>query len=165
MLTAILVTTASHSGESLRNAIVTAKADAKRGTSDTVTFASSLNGATIILPQQLLELGLGSVGSGTTTIVGGCQMTVSGGNTTRVFQVEAGLHVWHLGTAAQCRMICREWEMSAGRYEQAAHHSLCHDRDRTSMRGGCLRTKEAFRRLGAPNFGSLNDEDNVSYSG
>ena len=68
---------------------------------------------------------------------------------------------WHLATAAQCQMICCRWELAAGLYQQAARHPLCHDRDRTSILGGCQRTKQAFRRLGINEFGPLDDEGSI----
>jgi hypothetical protein len=68
---------------------------------------------------------------------------------------------WHLATEAQCQMLLGNWELATGLYQQACSHRLCHDRDRASIRGGCQRTKQAFRRLGVTNFGPLDDEDGV----
>ncbi len=94
LLTAIVVTTAidssPHTGESLRDAIVTANADALAGTSDTITFDSSLNGQTITLTQRQLELS--GAGSGLITIDGANQITVSGNGASRVFDVDSGVH-------------------------------------------------------------------------
>jgi hypothetical protein len=93
LLTSIVVTTASdvapHTGESLRDAIVAANADAKAGNSDTITFAPNLNGQTILLTQGDLELGQGGNGLGTITIDGGNQVTVSGNDRSGVFVVDA----------------------------------------------------------------------------
>jgi len=92
LLTAIAVTTTSdavsHTGKSLRDAIATANADALAGNSDTITFASNLNGQTITLAQGELELGQGGAGSGVITINGSNQITVSGNNATRVLEVD-----------------------------------------------------------------------------
>ncbi|HEX4143057.1 MAG TPA: right-handed parallel beta-helix repeat-containing protein [Pirellulales bacterium] len=94
MLTALVVTTASdaaaHSGESLRDAVATANFDAKSGISDTISFASSLNGQTITLAQGQLQLGQGGTGTGTITINGGGSINVSGNKTNSVFQVDQG---------------------------------------------------------------------------
>ena len=76
----------SHSGLSLRDAIVDANADAAVGVSATITFDPSLNGAIITLTQGPLEL---TAGSGKTTIDGGGQIAVSGNNANRVFQVDS----------------------------------------------------------------------------
>ena len=85
-----VVTTASdaagHSGESLRDAVAQADAEAALGFSDTITFAPGLGGQTITLAQGQLEL----KGAGTITIDGGGQITISGNNASRVFQVDAG---------------------------------------------------------------------------
>jgi len=93
LLTAILVTTAddstSHTGESLRDAITTANADAMAGTSDTITFDPSLNGQTITLQQGVLELVAGTQGA-QITIDGGNQITVSGNSASAVFQIDPG---------------------------------------------------------------------------
>src|SRR4051794_34566180 len=74
MLAALLVTTASdgvsHSGMSLRDAIITANADARVNQADTIKFAASLNAQTITLAQGPLEMGLGGTGSGTITVNG-----------------------------------------------------------------------------------------------
>ncbi|HEX4131744.1 MAG TPA: choice-of-anchor Q domain-containing protein [Pirellulales bacterium] len=95
LLTSIVVTTASdavsHSGESLRDAIATANADAHNGTSDTITFAANLNGQTITLSQATLELGAGGAGTGVISIVGAGQVTISGASAYTVFTVDAGV--------------------------------------------------------------------------
>jgi hypothetical protein len=66
----IIVTTASddYSATSLRSAIATANTDAAAGTSDTVTFDPSLNGATISLDVGTLELS-GSPMTGSAPII------------------------------------------------------------------------------------------------
>ena len=91
----IIVTTTSdapsHTGESLRDAIATANADARNGNSDTITFAANLSGSTITLSQGYLELGQGGSGSGIITINGFNQITVSGNNASTVFQVDSGV--------------------------------------------------------------------------
>ncbi|HEX4128659.1 MAG TPA: right-handed parallel beta-helix repeat-containing protein [Pirellulales bacterium] len=101
LLTSIVVTTASdavsHSGVSLRDAVATANADAKAGTSDTITFNSSLNGQTITLAQGELELGLGGVGAGVITINGGNQITLSGNHASRIFEVDSGVTAQLIG--------------------------------------------------------------------
>jgi hypothetical protein len=74
---------------SLRSALVTANADAAAGTSDTITFNSSLNGDTITLTQGVLTLS--GAGSGTITINGGNEITVSGNNLSEVFKVDSGV--------------------------------------------------------------------------
>ncbi|HEX4128848.1 MAG TPA: choice-of-anchor Q domain-containing protein [Pirellulales bacterium] len=73
----------SHSGVSLRDAINTADTDSLSGISDTITFDSSLNGQTIVLQQGDLELG--SDGTGTITINGANQITISGNKSSDVF--------------------------------------------------------------------------------
>ncbi len=83
----LIVTTnsdaATHTGTSLRDAINIANTDAGNGISDTITFASNLNGQTITLTQGTLTLS----GIGATIIIdGGNQVTVSGNNTNTVFQ-------------------------------------------------------------------------------
>ena len=91
----IIVTTTSdavgHTGESLRDAIATANADALNDNSDTITFVASLNGQTITLSQGQLELGQGGAGSGAITINGGGSITVSGNNASQVFLVDTGV--------------------------------------------------------------------------
>jgi Right handed beta helix region/IPT/TIG domain len=79
--TNLVVTTVSdavgHTGTSLRDAVATANTDAGVGQSDTITFASSLNGQTITLTQgQLTLTGVGGV----ITIDGANQITVNGNN-------------------------------------------------------------------------------------
>ncbi len=102
LLTALTVTTASdavsHSGVSLRNAVVTANADARAGKSDTITFAAGLKGQTITLVQGNIELGLGGAGSGVIAISGGGNpITISGNRASRVFFVDAGVHATFTG--------------------------------------------------------------------
>ena len=93
MPSTIVVTTASdsysHSGTSLRDAIATANTDAAAGTSDTITFSSSLNGDTINLSQGVLELS--GAGTGTITVNGGNQITVSGDIMSQDFAVDSGV--------------------------------------------------------------------------
>jgi hypothetical protein len=88
----ITVTTASdatvHAGTSLRDAINRANAYAKQGITDTVVFDTAQMGTnTITLQQGQLLLG---AGSGTITVNGGGQVTVSGNNASRVFEIGAG---------------------------------------------------------------------------
>jgi len=103
LLTAIVVTTVSdstpHTGESLRDAIATANADARAGTSDTITFASSLNDDTITLTQGQLELGQGGAGSGVITINGANQITINGNGISRVLAVDSGVNASVSGLA------------------------------------------------------------------
>jgi hypothetical protein len=88
----LVVTNSSNSGAgSLRQAILTANADAVNGNSDTITFASSLNGQTITLTTGTLVLGAAGSGSGTITINGGNQISISGASSNRVFIVDAGV--------------------------------------------------------------------------
>ena len=93
MLAPLMVTTASdavtHTGISLRDAIATANADARSGTSDMITFAANVG--TIDLLQGVLELGAGGAGSGVIAIDGGNQITVSGNSASTVFQVDPGV--------------------------------------------------------------------------
>ena len=72
---------------SLRSAIAAANFDANLGASDTITFAPKLNGSTLRLTQGDLEL---TAATGTTTIDGGGQITVSGNNASGVFEVDSG---------------------------------------------------------------------------
>jgi hypothetical protein len=99
----LLVTTASdaltHSGMSLRDAVAQANTDAAAGIFDTITFDSSLAGATITLAQGQLELSGAAASGGTITIDGSSlssPITVSGGfgttNSSRVFMVDKGVH-------------------------------------------------------------------------
>lgn len=92
----ILVDTASdlvaHSGTSLRDAIALANAEAAAGTSDTINFASNLAGATITLTQGQLELS--GAGGGMIAIDGhnlSSPITISGNNTSRIFQVDSSV--------------------------------------------------------------------------
>jgi hypothetical protein len=89
----LMVTTTSdasvHSGESLRDAITTANADAADGISDTILFDPSLNGETITLVQGVLDLS--GAGSGIIAIEGYGQITVSGGGASGVFEVDSGV--------------------------------------------------------------------------
>jgi len=92
----LVVTTATDLGQvfgqlSLREAVNLANAYSTAGSSPTITFAASLNGAAITLTQGQLELS-GSSTTATATINGGGQITVSGNNASRVFLVDAGVH-------------------------------------------------------------------------
>ena len=80
----------TNNSTSLRSAIAAANVDAANGISDTINFASSLNGATITLTHAQLEL---KAGSGTTMIDGGGQITVSGNNAFTVLEVDCGAKV------------------------------------------------------------------------
>ncbi len=79
----------SHSGVSLRDALALANSDAANGLSDTIVFAASLDGQTITLSQG--ELNLSGAGTGTITIDGAGQMTISGNNASTVFAVQSGV--------------------------------------------------------------------------
>ncbi len=85
----LVVTTASdaspHTGESLRDAIVSADFDAALGVSDTITFDVDV----IELSQGQLELGSGG-GTGVITIDGASQVTIVGDGSDRVFSVDSG---------------------------------------------------------------------------
>jgi hypothetical protein len=72
----------------LRYAINQANADAAKGISDTIVFNTAQMGGNVITLQQG-QLLLGG-GSGTITINGGGQITVSGNNASRVFEIAAG---------------------------------------------------------------------------
>src|SRR5262249_50347498 len=73
----------------LRDAIAQANADAKKGISDTIVFDIAQMGTnTLVLTAGQLDLN--AAGSGTVTIDGGTQVTLSGNNASRVFQVAAG---------------------------------------------------------------------------
>ena len=89
----ILVTTISdavvHAGESLRDAITLANTDAAGGTSDTIFFAPTIYGQTVTLTQGVLELN--GAGSGTITIEGYNQISVSGDDASEVFLVDSGV--------------------------------------------------------------------------
>ena len=97
-----VVTTAADPGGifgllSLREAIKLAETDADAGTSVTITFDPSLDGATITLSQGVLDLGTaatkaGTFSTGAITIDGGNQITVSGNQASSVFQVEKLSH-------------------------------------------------------------------------
>ncbi len=80
---------AAHTGVSLRDALALANSDASNGLSDTIVFASSLDGQTITLSQA--ELNLSGAGTGTITIDGAGQMTISGANASTVFAVQSGV--------------------------------------------------------------------------
>jgi hypothetical protein len=102
LLSALIVTTpsddVSHPGLSLRDAVDTANADAAAGLSDTITFDPSLIGATITLTQGQLEL---TPGTGTVIVNGGGQITVSGNNASRVFEVDSGAQAVFAGIAVE----------------------------------------------------------------
>lgn len=89
----IIVTTSSDSptasGVSLRDAVNLANEETAAGVSPTITFATNLNGDTITLTQGELSL-IG--GSGTTTINGAGQITISGNLTSSVFGLDVGAH-------------------------------------------------------------------------
>ncbi len=91
----LLVTTTSdsvaHSGFSLRDALTQANTDASNGISDLIVFASSLNGQTITLNSSLGALKLSGAGTGTITIDGAGQMTISGNNASTVLAVQSGV--------------------------------------------------------------------------
>jgi hypothetical protein len=70
----------------LREAIALANADASSGQSDTITFADSLDGATVTLTNGPLELTRASTNA-TVTVDGAGQITVSGNDSGGVFQV------------------------------------------------------------------------------
>ncbi len=80
---------AAHTGVSLRDALALANSDASNGISDLIVFASSLDGQTITLSQA--ELNLSGAGTGTITIDGAGQMTISGANASTVFAVQSGV--------------------------------------------------------------------------
>jgi RHS repeat-associated protein len=79
----------THTGISLRDAIVQSNNDAAAGTSDTITFDPSLTGKTITLAQGSLELK--GHGAETITIDGGGQVTVSGNHASGIFLIDAGV--------------------------------------------------------------------------
>jgi RHS repeat-associated protein len=79
----------SHTGMSLRDAVVQANMDAAAGTSDTIMFDSSLAGQTITLVQGQIELS--GAGTGTITIDGGGAITISGAGASRIFQIDTGV--------------------------------------------------------------------------
>ncbi len=98
LFSSLVVTTVddstSHPGfVSLRDAITTANTDARAGTSDTISFAASLNGQTIMLQQGQLELGQGGAGRGVITINGANQITVSGNGVSGIFRVDPSVSV------------------------------------------------------------------------
>ncbi len=94
LLTSIVVTSTADDGGSgeLRAAVAQAYTAAKYGTADTITFDPSLSGQTITLTQGFVRLGLGDGNLVPTpvTIDGGNQITVSGGGTSQVFDVNSG---------------------------------------------------------------------------
>jgi hypothetical protein len=94
MLTALTVSTtvddASISG-SLRYEVAQANADAKAGISDTIAFAAALKGDTLTLSSGALELGKNGAGTGTITIDGGSQITLSGGSASGVFLIDTSV--------------------------------------------------------------------------
>jgi hypothetical protein len=98
----IIVTTTSdavtHTGTSLRDAVALANESTAAGYSETIVFDPSLNGDTISLTQGLLEL---TAGSGTVTINGDSQITVSGGGASQVFQVDSGAQDYMTGLTIQ----------------------------------------------------------------
>ncbi len=79
----------------LRWAVSHANADAAKGISDTITFSSALNGATITLYQG--ELVLRRAGSGTITINGDNEIAINGINASRVLLVDPGVHATLIG--------------------------------------------------------------------
>jgi IPT/TIG domain len=82
----------SHSGTSLRDAMITANAAAAAGKVVTITFASSVSGQTITLAQGTLGLtGLG-VGSVTIDGSGSTPITVSGNHAVEVFSVNPNVN-------------------------------------------------------------------------
>jgi CSLREA domain-containing protein len=86
---------------SLREAIAQANADASNGQSDTIRFAGSLGRATITLDSTLGQLELSGVPppgtSASETIDGAGRITVSGGDASRVFQVDDGVNALFKG--------------------------------------------------------------------
>ena len=98
----LIVTTTSdsavHSGTSLRDAIAQANADALNYIADTITFASSLDGDTIILKQGDLEL---TDGHGTITVDGGGQITISAGQVSTVFVIDSNAQAFFTGLTIQ----------------------------------------------------------------
>ena len=86
----VITKTDTNQPGSLRAAVGQADADAALGKNDTITFAPTLDGATITLTSGQLEL---SAGSGTTTIEGGGQIDVSSNNANPIFQVDSGAEV------------------------------------------------------------------------
>ena len=70
----------------LRYAVYQANADTAKGISDTIVLnTTQMVSTTITLHQGQLEF---SAGGGTTTINGGGQVTISGNNTSLIFQVD-----------------------------------------------------------------------------
>jgi hypothetical protein len=83
----------------LRYAVNQANTDAANGISDTIVFNTAQMGSTTItLYQGQLEL---RAGTGTTTIDGGGQVTVSGNNANRAFLVDGGAQAVLTGLAIQ----------------------------------------------------------------
>jgi hypothetical protein len=102
----LTVTTASdqatHTGTSLRDAVATANGDANGGQSDTIIFATGLNGQTTTLSQGLLELsGKNGATPAVVTIDGGSQVTVDGNNASAIFQVDSGVQAGLTGLTLQ----------------------------------------------------------------
>lgn len=88
----LTVTSSADDGSSgtLRAMVAQANADAASGHSDTIKFASSLNGQTITLTQGTLEW---TAGGGSVTFNGGNKVTISGSGSSNVCQVDSGAHV------------------------------------------------------------------------
>jgi predicted outer membrane repeat protein len=79
----------THTGASLRDALLLANADAITGQSDLVTFDSGLSGQTITLRQGVLGLtGHSLTTPATITIDGDSGITIDGGNLSGVFRVD-----------------------------------------------------------------------------
>jgi hypothetical protein len=87
---------------SLRAAVLQANQDAAQGTADTITFAPTLNGATIVLSLGQLEF---TTGTATTTIDGVGQINISGDHTTRILQIDNGAQVVLNGITIEAGMI------------------------------------------------------------
>ncbi len=140
LLATITVTTASdavsHSGISLRDALVTANADAAIGVSDTINFNSSLSGATITLEQGQLELS--GAGGGKITIDGSSlssRLTVSGNSASRVFQVDASVQAEIDGLAITAGIVSFPVFVGGGVYNQG---TLTLNNDAFSNNYGCI---------------------------
>jgi predicted outer membrane repeat protein len=90
--TLVVMNNGDGSAGSLRSAIIQANTDAAAGTSDTINFNSSLAGTTIVLTQGQLELS--GAGTGKITIDArslSTPITISGNNSSRIFQVDYGV--------------------------------------------------------------------------
>jgi hypothetical protein len=74
----------------LRDAVNQANADAAQGIADTISFASSLNGARILLQQGPLEL---TAGASAEVSIWGSGITLSGDGT-NIFQVDSGAQLY-----------------------------------------------------------------------